>query len=380
MTHRSRFMTTCIEVRTPGTALSPRRPMANELFLSNYLLATYGGCEFACQYCDLVATSIRPLGETVYAFMDVPRKLDTELDQVDAGDVVGLLINEAYQPAEREHRLTRQSLQVLASLGQPTVILTKSPQVVEDIRLLEALHERSLCVVIFTLTTADAALSEKIDGRAPPPQLRLDAAQALQRAGIPVGFALLPIIPYVTDSSAHLARTLGKIAATGAEFVVWDYLGIANERHRERVDDMIGTIVNIPSAYYRDIYGHKPYPGLDYRLKMDEELIRRSDMLGLDVRVPHRIYHRRIAPSNEISLLLKHQSFRDRTQGRDRLAQLHRSLSEEAYLGRFDQVRLMQSPLWTTIDGVLNPPATGVGEQGSGVGGQGSANSHPVHE
>jgi hypothetical protein len=164
-------------------------------------------------------------------------------------------------------------------------------------------------------------------------------------------------VPYVTDPTNHLSRTLSKMAGTGAEFVVWDYLGIPNERHHERINDMLGTIARMPSAYYRDIYASKPYPGLDYRIKIDEELIRRCDMLGMDVRVPHRMYHRRISPSNEISLLLRHQAFRDAAQGRDRLAQLHRSLAEESYLGRFDKVRMMQSPLWTTIDGILNPPS-----------------------
>jgi len=348
-------MTTYIEERLPGPALSPRRPMPNELFLSNYLLATYGGCEFACQYCDLATTTIRPLGETTHVFVDVPSRLDRELDELDPGDVVGLILSEPYQPAEREHRLTRQTLQVLAQLGQPTVILTKSPLVLDDLRLLEVINERALCIVIFSLPTTDHALSEKLEGRAPAPALRLDAAQALHRAGIPVGFAMLPVVPYVTDVTNHVSRTLNKIAATGADFVVWDYLGIPNERHRERINDMLGYIARMPTSYYRDLYGAKNYPNLNYRLKIDEELIRRCDMLGLDVRVPHRIYHRRIGPSNEISLLLRHQAFRDAAQGRDRLAQMHRSLAEEAYLGRYDQVRMMQSPLWTTIEAILNP-------------------------
>ena len=220
------------------------------------------------------------------------------------------------------------------------------------------IHERSLCVVIFTLPTVDHSLSEKLEGRAPAPQLRLDAAQILHRAGIPVGFAVLPIVPYVTDPTNHLARTLNKIAVTGAEFVVWDYLGIPNERHHERINDMLSYIARMPSSYYRDIYGSKPYPGLDYRLKIDEELIRRCDMLGLDVRVPHRVYHRRISPSNEISLLLRHQAFRDAAQGRERLALRHPSRAGEAYLGRLDPVRLIESPRWPTLHGILNPPAT----------------------
>lgn len=330
--------------------------MANELFLSNYLLATYGGCEFACQYCDLHVTLTRPLGETTRAFVDAPRRIAEELRDVDPGDVVGLLLTDSYQPAERTHRITRDMLVQLAEYGQPTVILTKSPLVTEDIPTLKLLQNRSMAIVVITLLTTDAGVSEKLEGKAPNPSLRLDAVRALRRAGIPVGVAMLPIIPYVTDSTNHITRTLTKIAEAGADFVVWEHLGIPNERHKERVDDMLSRIGRFPSAYYRDIYGSNPYPGLAYRRKIDEEIMRRADLLGLDSRPSHRIFHRRISPTNEISLLLKHHAFRDETQGRERLAQLHRSLAEEVYLGRFDKVRMMQSPLWTTIESILQPP------------------------
>lgn len=348
-------MTTYREERLPGPALSARRPLLNELFLSNYLLATYGGCEFACGYCDLHAVMNRPLGETTRAFVDVPFRLAEELRLVDPGDIVGLLLSDPYQPAERSYRITRDALTQLAEHGQPTVILTKSPAVTEDIPLLQRLHERAMAVVIFSLLTTDNALSEKLENHAPLPQLRLEAARQLKRAGVPVGFALLPIMPYVTDQSTHLQRTLSRIADTGADFVVWDYLAWPNERHHERITDIIGQIARIPSSYYRDVYGERGYPGLDYRRKIDEEVLRRADLLGLEVRVPHRIYHKRVSPTNEIGLLLKQHAFRDASQGRERLALLHRSLAEEAYRGRFDQVRMMQSPLWSTLQAILEP-------------------------
>jgi len=349
-------MTTYMEERLPGPALSARRPMANELFLSNYLLATYGGCEFACPYCDLHTTMTRPLGETTRAFVDAPQRITDELADIDPGDVVGLLLTDAYQPAERSHRVTREVLMHLAEYAQPTVILTKSPLVVEDIPTLQLLNERAMVIVVVTLLTTDAQLSEKLEGKTPNPALRLDAVRALRRVGIPVGVAMLPIIPYVTDSTSHLTRTLARIADAGADFVVWEHLGLPNERHKERVDDMLGRVGRFPSAYYRDIYAGQPYPSLEYRRKIDEEILRRADLVGLESRVPHRIFHRRISPSNEISLVLKHQAFRDITQGRERLAQLHRSLAEETYLGRFDQVRMMQSPVWPTLQNILHPP------------------------
>ena len=88
-------MTTYLEERLPGPVLGGRRPGANELFLSNYLMGTYGGCEIACQYCDLHISMTRPLGETTRAFVDAPRRIVDELAEIDPGDVVGLLLTDA---------------------------------------------------------------------------------------------------------------------------------------------------------------------------------------------------------------------------------------------------------------------------------------------
>ncbi|GAC1558168.1 MAG: radical SAM protein [Herpetosiphon sp.] len=349
-------MSTYREERLPGPALSQRRSVINDLFLTNYLLATYGGCEYACPYCDLQATMARPLGETTRALVDVPHRLADELPHLDPGDVVGLLLTDAYQPAERTFRITRDTLTQLAEYGQPTVILTKSPLIVEDIPLLQVLHERAMVIVIFSLVTTEQGLSEKLENHAPTPGLRLEAARKLVRAGIPVGFAVLPIVPYVTDQTSHIARTLTRVAEIGAQFVVWDYLGWPNERHHERIDSMLGRIARLPSPYYRELYGSQQYPSLEYRRKIDTELLRRADLLGLDVRAPHHLYHGRVSPANEIALLFKHHAFRDAVQGRDHLAHLHRSLAEEAYLGRFDTVRMMQSPIWPTVQKVLQLP------------------------
>src|SRR3954454_11746122 len=160
-------MTTYVEERLPGSVLSARRPMPNELFLSNYLLATYGGCEFACPYCDLQATMTRPLGETTRAFVDVPHRIADELADVDVGDVVGLLLSDAYQPSEKVYQITRDVLVHLAEYAQPTVILTKSPLVVEDRDTLRLLNDRALAIVVSTLLTTDANLSEKLEGKTP---------------------------------------------------------------------------------------------------------------------------------------------------------------------------------------------------------------------
>ena len=212
-----------IESTISGSAIGARRPVINEYFLSSYTMAIYHGCEFGCPYCDGWSIQPRPLNERVHAPVDLPGRVRRELDGLDRGDLIGITaLSDPYQPAELAYRLTRQTLHAFAEHRQPVLILTKSPTVVEDLAILERIHASSLAIVMFTLLTTDPHLAEKIEDRAPAPALRLDAIATLKRAGIPVGVALMPIVPYVNDTDLILHATLNAIANAGADFVVWD--------------------------------------------------------------------------------------------------------------------------------------------------------------
>lgn len=338
-------------------ALSPRRPTVNEFYLSSYTLSVYTGCELGCPYCDSWAYSERPLNETVRVPVDLPQRLAGELDAVDRGDLIAITaLSDPYQPAEQNYRITRQTLAVLADRGQPTLLLTKSPAVLEDLPLLRRIHEQSLAVVMTTLVTMDPHLAEKLEGKAPPPALRLEMLAEVKRAGLPVGVALLPIMPYINDTDFALRATLRACAEAGVDFVVWDYLHLPNERHRSRVTEILTRVGSYPASYYRDIYRGQATVNPLYRHDRDSELLTRCDGLGLEVRAPHQLFAGRLSPANEAALLLKHAAFRDRVQGRERVAALHRQLADQIYLGEVDRAALRQSPLYHTLVDVLSRP------------------------
>jgi len=338
-------------------ALSSRRPTVNEFYLSSYTLSIYTGCELGCPYCDSWAYTERPLNETVRVPVDLPQRLADELDAVDPGDLIAITaLSDPYQPAEQNYRLTRQTLAVLAERGQPTLLLTKSPMVLDDVPLLQRIHRQSLAVVMTTIVTMDPHLSEKLEGKAPPPALRLEMLSEIKRAGLPVGVALLPIMPYINDTDYALRGMLRACAEAGVDFVVWDYLHLPNERHRSRVTEMLTRVGSYPASYYRDIYRGGPMVDPLYRQDRDAELLTRCDGLGLEVRAPHSLFAGRLSPANEAALLLKHAAFRDRVQGRDRVAALHRQLADQVYAGAVDRAALRQSPLYHTLVDVLSRP------------------------
>lgn len=86
----------------------------NEVFLTSYDLCLYaGGCEFSCPYCDGVAFHSNTIDSDLHVYTDIPQRLAKELTDIPTEEVFGLGRGEAYQPAEKKYRLTRQVLNVL---------------------------------------------------------------------------------------------------------------------------------------------------------------------------------------------------------------------------------------------------------------------------
>lgn len=334
--------------------LSARRPTINEFFLSSYTLSIYTGCEIGCPYCDSWLFSDRPLNETVRVPLDLPQRLAAELEHVDRGDLIAITaLSDPYQPAEQTYRITRQTLQVLADRGQPALLLTKSAMVLEDMALLQRMNEGSLAVVMTTLLTVDPHLAARLEGKAPPPAMRLEMLAALKRAGVPVGVAILPIMPYVNDGDSSLRNLLRACAEARVDFVIWDYLHIPNDRHRVRINEILARLGSYPASYYRDIYREQSTVQPLYRRDRDGEVLTRCDGLGVEPRAPHRLFAGKLSPRNEAALLLKHAAFRDRVTGRDRVAAMHRELADMVYTGGAPDSALRESPLYPTLREVL---------------------------
>ena len=349
-----------IEDQLTERVIGERRPTVNEYFLSSYTMAVYDGCEFGCPYCDGWAYRVRPFNETVRIALDLPLQTADELETIDRGDLIGITaLTDPYQSAEATYRLTRQVLMHMADCGQPCLLLTKSPAVLEDLVLLERINQQSLALVVFTLLTTDPYLAAKLEDKAPAPAIRLDAIRELKRAGIPVGVALLPLLPYVNDTDHVLNTTLHALAEAGADFVVWDYLHIPTERHRARIGNMLTRIGSYPPSYYRDLYGDQALPDVNYRAERDRELLARCDTLNLPVRAPRHLFAGKLKPENEAALLLKHTAFRDALQGRIHMATLGNELADLVYRGQADDAKLRDSPLYPTLREILRQERTG---------------------
>lgn len=334
--------------------LSARRASIHECYLSSYTLNIYVGCEYGCPYCDGWIHHARPLNEVVRIPLDLPQRLAETLTKVDRGDLVGITaLSDPYQPAEQTYRMTRKVLQVFADVGQPVLILTKSEKILDDLSVLQRIHERSLAVVVMTILSHSERVAQVLEGKCAPPQVRLETVKRLKQAGLPAGVAIIPLMPYINDTDHALSSLLQKCVEAGADFVLWSYLRILGKSHFYRIGELLPRLGYYPAKYYRDLYRDGNEPAASYLSEMHARMLAFCDTLTLPVRVPHRVFAGRLSPANEAALVLQHTAFRDAVQGRNNMAAIHRSLADLVYQGRCHTHQLRVSPLYPTIKRIL---------------------------
>ena len=183
----------------------------------------YRGCEHGCVYCFARPThaylGLSPgldFETRIFSKPEAPRILREELRRPGYRcQVIALGANtDPYQPAERDLRITRTILEVLAEHRHPVAIVTKSDLVVRDLDLLGPMAASRLACVLVSITTLDRALARRMEPRAPTPERRLAAIRSLNTAGVPAGVLTSPMIPGLND--AELERILETAAAAGA--------------------------------------------------------------------------------------------------------------------------------------------------------------------
>jgi DNA repair photolyase len=168
----------------------------------------YRGCEHGCIYCYA-----RPS----HSFLGFSAGLDFETEifhKPDAADILRKELSaknyrvapimlgsntDCYQPIERELKLTRDIISVLAETLHPFTVITKSSLVTRDIDLIAPMAAQNLARVNISLTTLDPELARVMEPRAAAPYKRLKAMEALAKAGIPVVVMAAPMIPGLND-------------------------------------------------------------------------------------------------------------------------------------------------------------------------------------
>jgi len=183
----------------------------------------YAGCEHGCSYCFARPShAYRNLSpgidfETrIFAKTNAAELLRKELSRPGYRcSVIAIGVNtDAYQPIERELKITRSILEVCAEFNQPVGLITKNATIERDLDILAPMAAKRLVTATMSLNNLDHDVARRLEPRCAAPTLRLQVMKTLSEAGVPVRVLVAPVIPFITDH--QIERVLAAAREHGA--------------------------------------------------------------------------------------------------------------------------------------------------------------------
>jgi DNA repair photolyase len=150
--------------------------------------------------------------------VNVPEVLRAELRRPSwKGEHVALGTNtDPYQWVEGRYKLMRGVWEAMRDARNPCSILTKSPLVLRDLDLLKQIGEVTEVSACLSVPTLDEKAWRATEPHTPHPRARLEAVGELNRAGIPTGVLIAPLMPGVNDDPEQVQRIIELATEAGA--------------------------------------------------------------------------------------------------------------------------------------------------------------------
>jgi DNA repair photolyase len=268
---------------------------ADHWFWTRYSAYPYIGCQHGCEFCYCRERKYSPYEDPLdFAYVIKAKQNAAELLRAALAKAeVDAIFTGDYQPAERKFQLSRRMLEVCYELGFPVFILERSPLVLRDLDLIQAIHQRARAVVAFSIiSTPESPGYDRVcqmEHLAPEAAKRFAAMQKLAAAGIPTGVCCMPILPGLCDSAANLQNVARWTAGHGGSFVLASGLTLADQQR----DYFFGVLAQrFPDllAGYQQMYPPGRYgPGEDGYHRTAQIVRAACEQYGIRDRMPRPV-------------------------------------------------------------------------------------------
>jgi DNA repair photolyase len=150
--------------------------------------------------------------------VNVPEVVRAELRRPSwKGEHVAMGTNtDPYQWVESRYKLMPGIWEAFRDARNPCSILTKSPLLLRDIDVMKEVAAVTEIHANLSIPTLDAKAWRATEPHTPHPQARLEAVAELNRAGIPTGVLIAPLMPGINDAPEQVEPLLDAAAAAGA--------------------------------------------------------------------------------------------------------------------------------------------------------------------
>lgn len=206
-------------------------------FLNDYTFNPYQSCSYNCLYCYIrgskygtnLATS---LSVKVNAIELLEKQLKKRAEKDEYGFIVLSSVTDPYINIEKEYLLTRKALEIILKYRFPVHIITKSTLIERDFDLLEEIHQQAILpkdlqsklsggtLLTFSFSTVDDEIGKIFEPGAPKPSLRIEIVRKALQAGFHAGISLMPLLPFITDTTEHLEKLFSTFKNCNAKYVM----------------------------------------------------------------------------------------------------------------------------------------------------------------
>jgi DNA repair photolyase len=208
-------------------------PGASNAMPFAWTINPYRGCSHSCVYCFARNTH-------TYLELDAGKDFDNEIIvKINVAEVVAKEMRtkrdrvpavalgtntDPYQRAEGKYRLMPGIIAALTESQTPFSILTKGTLLRRDLPLIAEANKRVPVSLAMSIAIFDDELQQSVEPGTPTAKARLATVTAVRDAGMDCSVFMMPIMPHLTDTRAHLDEALRQIKEAGATSVVYTAL------------------------------------------------------------------------------------------------------------------------------------------------------------
>lgn len=214
-----------------------RKKQRDSWFLDEYTFNPFSSCSFNCLYCYIRGSKYgtnleKSLSVKTNALEILDRQLFNRAKKNEQGFIVISSSTDPYLPVEKEYEITRGALELALKHQFPVHIITKSDLVERDFELLKKIDSEAIlpkdlqekpgrgALITFSFSTLDDKIGKIFEPGAPPPSLRLSALKKAKEAGFYSGVSMMPLIPYITDTTESLHHLFSTFKEADADYVM----------------------------------------------------------------------------------------------------------------------------------------------------------------
>jgi DNA repair photolyase len=180
----------------------------------------------------------RDFEKEIVVKVNVPEVLRAELARPSwKGEHVALGTNtDPYQWVEGRYRLMEGIWEAMRDARNPCSVLTKSPLLLRDLPLMLEIAAVTSFSANLSVPTIDEKAWRASEPHTPNPRARLEAVGELNRAGIPCGVLIAPLMPGINDDPRQVEEILQLAADNGATGVTGIGLHLRGDVRRVFMD------------------------------------------------------------------------------------------------------------------------------------------------